>query len=62
MTDVVKRLLKENENIYKQYAKNGYQHKDKISLNKKQNECSLVISSAKEVYLINEGTDLMTHF
>ena len=39
----------------KQYVKNGYQDKDKISLNKKQKECSLAISPAKEVYLINEG-------
>ena len=32
--------------------------KIKISLNKKQKEYSLAISSAKEVYLINEGNKL----
>ena len=25
MTDIIKRLLKEKENIYKQYEQNGYQ-------------------------------------
>ena len=57
MTDVIKRLLKEKELIYKQY-KNGFRNEDKTSLNKKQKECSLAISAAKELYLINEGNKL----
>ena len=52
MTDDIKRLLKEKEVIYKQYVKNGFRDEDKKSLNNKQRECSLAISTSKESYLI----------
>ena len=58
MTDGIKKLLNEKESVYKQYVMNGFQNEDKINLKKKQKECSLAITAAKELYLINEGNKL----
>ena len=51
----IKKLLRNQNKIYKRYKRNGYKMEDKIIMDRLRDECHEVIKNAKEKYLRDIG-------
>ena len=54
----VKKMLQNQNKIFKRYKKNGYKHDDKVAVDRVRNQCNAAIKDAKENHLRNLGVKL----
>ena len=54
----IKKLLRNQNKIYKRYKKNGYKNEDKVIVDRLRNECHEVVNNAKEKHLRDLGAKL----
>ena len=54
----IKKLIRNQNKIFKRYKKNGYKNEDKVVVDRLRNECHEAIKNAKEKYLRDLGAKL----
>ena len=60
----IKKLLRNQNKLFKRYKNNGYKNEDKITVDRLRNECQEAIVNAKEKYLMDLGATAVSerHF